>query len=385
MSETSQSRTLPILGLLTLAIILFIVALNKQSLIPPAGWQEGWREVTPFQFPRRALAAAATDRHLYAVGGVDGGGQYVRPIEYAPILKDGQLGQWKTTTSLQEGRFYLAAVVHDGYLYALGGGGGELGDNNIPLASVERAKINPDGSLQPWQQHSYLSTPRRGLKASVVNNRLYAIGGYNGQFLKSIELLDITNPTPIGQWVIEPEQAKMDRYIHAAATMDNRLFLLGGHVEKDGPMSYGDVESASISTDGKLAPWQIAESRLLTPRFIASAFALENHLYLLGGHDGVRRLATVEMTTVSAKGKLRAWSPLKSLNHKRSATAAAITSNRVYIAGGMDDRGVLRSVEMAELGPNGKLGYVDNSATNTLPTIMPKSLHKEATSPLDVK
>lgn len=357
MSESQQSRTLPILGILLLAATLLITGLYKQSCSPPEGWQDGWLEVTPFQNPRRALAATATNGYLYIIGGVDAQGQYVRPVEYAPILADGQLGEWQETSPLRKGRFYLAAANHNGYLYALGGGGGELGDDNVPLASVERAKINPDGSLQPWQHHSYLTTPRRGLKTSVVNNRLYAIGGYNGQFLKSIEHLDLNKPASAQQWQLDPEQAKMDRYIHAAATLGKQLFLLGGHVEKGGPMSYGDVESAAISANGWLEPWQIAETRLLNARFIASAFALENHLYLLGGHDGIRRLATVEMASVSASGKVHAWSPLKSLNHKRSATAVALTGTTVYVAGGMDDRGVLRSVEMAQVGQSGKLGH----------------------------
>lgn len=362
MSESPQSRTLPIVGLVALAAILFIIGLSKQDSTFPEGWHEGWLELTPFQYPRRALAATAANGYLYVIGGVDGQGRYVRPVEYAPILIDGQLGKWQTTSHLREGRFYLATVAHHGYLYALGGGGGELGDNNVPLASVERAKINPDGSLQPWQQHSYLSTPRRGLKASVVDNRLYAIGGYNGQFLKSIEHLELGNSADTRQWQLEPEQAKVDRYIHAAATMGKRLFLLGGHVEKDGPMSYGDVESATIGADGWLEPWQIAETRLLTARFIASAFAVGNHLYLLGGHDGIRRLASVEMTNVSTDGRLRPWSPLRSLNHKRSATAVALAGTTVYVAGGMDDRGVLQSVEMAQSGPNGKLGHIQNTA-----------------------
>ena len=362
MYPPQPARTLPIFGLLLLVTTLLSIAFLKQEAKPPAGWQAGWLEVSSFQYPRRALAATATKDYLYVVGGVDAQGHYVRPVEYAPILANGRLGKWQETSSLGTGRFYLAAVNHLGYLYALGGGGGELGDDNVPLASVERAKINPDGSLQPWQHHSYLTTPRRGLKASVVNDRLYAVGGYSGRFLKSIEHLNLKHPANLAQWQLDPEQAKVDRYIHAAATLNDRLYLLGGHVEKGGPMSYGDVESAAIKADGNLEPWQIAETRLLNARFIASAFALENRLYLLGGHDGSRRLATVEMASVSHAGKVRAWSPLQNLNHKRSATAVALSGSTVFVAGGMDDNGVLRSVEMAQAGPHGALGHVQNIA-----------------------
>ena len=380
MPDHHQSRTLPIFGLVLLVATLLTIGLYKQDSGLPPGWQEGWLEVMSFQYPRRALAATATNDYLYVVGGVDAQGRYVRPVEYAPILADGRLGPWQTTSPLRQGRFYLATANHRGYLYALGGGGGELGDDNVPLASVERAKINPDGSLQAWQQHSYLTTPRRGLKASVVNNRLYAIGGYNGQFLKSTEHLDISASAGTAQWQLDPEQSKVDRYIHAAATLGNRLFLLGGHVEKGGPMSYGDVESTAIRTDGQLEPWQIAETRLLNARFIASAFALGDYLYLLGGHDGTRRLATVEMAAVSSDGKVRAWSPLKSLNYKRSATAVALSGTTIYIAGGMDDQGVLRSVEMAQVNRHGKLGHIQKAIP-----LQENQPHQGNVTPLDVK
>ncbi|HEC17720.1 MAG TPA: hypothetical protein ENI97_00055 [Gammaproteobacteria bacterium] len=360
----SSSRLLPALGIMALLALVITAGLIKQADQPPAGWVEGWRLLPPFTHPRRAPSATVANGYLYVVGGVDDHNRYVLPVEYAPILADGQLGPWRETRPLRTGRFYLAAVSHQGFLYALGGGGGKLGDDNVPLASVERAKINADGSLQPWQHHSYLTTPRRGLKATVVNNRLYAIGGYNGRFLKSTEFLT-PDESDAPQWQLSTELAKVDRYIHASATLGNRLFLLGGHVQKGGPMSYGDVESTTVMDNGQLAPWRIAPSHLLTPRFIASAFALEHYLYIAGGHDGVRRLDSVEMAPISADGRVGPWTSLAALNQQRSATAVAINGKTVYLAGGMDDQGVLRTVEMAQLGPHGKLGYVPHVDNNT--------------------
>lgn len=353
-----HQRTIPTLGLLLIFSLVLFIGLYKKTDTPPSGWTEGWQELAPFSHPRRALAATVANGYLYLLGGVDAQSQYVRPVEYARILANGQLGPWRKTSALLKGRFYLAAASYDGYLYALGGGGGKLGDENMPLASVERAKINPDGSLQAWQLHSYLSTPRRGLKATVINNRLYAIGGYNGQFLKSTEFISLNPSQQPSQWQLATELAQVDRYIHATATQGNRIYLLGGHVEKGGPMSYGDVESTTVEDNGQLAAWRIAPTRLLTPRFIASAFAFDSHLYIVGGHDGVRRLASVEMAHTSANGGIGTWAPQPNLNDKRSATATAMSGNHVYIAGGMDDQGVLRSVEMAQIGPHGKLGHI---------------------------
>jgi hypothetical protein len=354
MAHTTKNDTLPGIALLLVMALALGAIGYKHLAAPAAGWVNGWREVNSFHYPRRALAATTYNNYLYVLGGVDNQGNYVKPVEYAPILEDGGLGPWRQTSTLLEGRFYLAAASHQGYLYAIGGGGGDLGDNNVPLASVERARIQADGSLGPWRHHSYLTTPRRGLKAAIVGQRLFAIGGYNGTFLKSTESLCLTAADP--QWRQEPSQAQVDRYIHAAAQRDNRLYLLGGHTEKSGS-SYGDVESAPVDELGQLGPWRIAQTRLQDARFIASAFALGNHLYIVGGHNGIRRLASVEVASTNAQGHVGAWSSLPDLNHKRSATAAAIAGQHVYIAGGMDDNGALRSVEMATYRPGGALAH----------------------------
>lgn len=263
-----------------------------------------------------------------------------------------------------ERQFYLAAASYKGYLYALGGGGGEVGDNNIPLASVERAVIHPDGSLGEWRHHSYLTTPRRGLKAELVENHLYAIGGYNGQFLRSTERLDL-DKTP--QWILEPSKANVDRYIHATAQANNHLYLLGGHVNKTDKMSYGDVETASIGPQGKLGKWHISSSRLLYPRFIATAFALGKYLYIAGGHNGIRRLKSVESTTFMPDGNVGSWKLISPMLYKRSAAASAVTGTRVYVVGGMDDQGALNKVETAILGPNGQLGHFKRHKSTNLP------------------
>jgi len=354
-----MDRSIPGFLIFLFAGIIFFLVLQKQETVPTdiSHWLEGWREVDSFQIPRRAPASVISGGFIYILGGVDGNNQYVKSVEFSRIKDNGDLGGWKITSPLQEGRFYLAAATDGHYLYALGGGGGPIGDNNIPIASVERAVILPDGSLGEWHHHSYLTTPRRGLKVEQVNGQLYAIGGYNGQFLRSTERLNLNSNN---QWQLEDNEAQIDRYIHATARINHQLYLLGGHVEKAGSMSYGDVESAKIKNDGSLEPWKIAPSRLINARFIATAFALENHLYIAGGHNGTQRLNSVEMTTTNQNGDPGSWNLISPMNYKRSATTSAVINNRVYVLGGMDDKGVLNKVETAILGPNGRLGHLAN-------------------------
>ncbi|KAF0190969.1 MAG: hypothetical protein FD165_2208 [Gammaproteobacteria bacterium] len=358
-------------GLAVLAVVAVMVIQSKMPASESAGWRPGWQAAAPFDIPRRALAAVAAPApspgistnaqnahaYLYVIGGVDNSGHYVRDTEYAPILPDGSLGPWRKTSALAEDRFYLAAATLNGYLYAAGGGQGDLGSDNLPVASVERAKILPDGGLEPWERAAYMTTPRRGLKLVTHDNYLYAIGGYNGAFLKSTERAPLLPDGSLGEWLSDPELSVVDRYIHSAAIRDDTVYLVGGHVQGGNTMSYGDVESSRTRRDGSLSPWQVEETFLKMPRFIASSFALRDFIYILGGHDGAQRLSSVEFASLDANGHVGPWTFTADMRSPRSATSLAVYNDTVYVLGGMGESGALNTVESARQLRDGHLGY----------------------------
>lgn len=112
-------------------------------------WIAGWKETSAMNVPRAGAAMIVNNNFIYMVGGVDGR-NFLRSSEYAPILADGRIGEWRVGPRLIEDRGFTEAVVKNGYIYVVGGGNGPNGKHL--LTTVERAKINPDGSLGPWRQ-----------------------------------------------------------------------------------------------------------------------------------------------------------------------------------------------------------------------------------------
>ena len=319
-------------------------------------WNYQWEDQQPLQIARRALAATASGDYLYALGGVDAEGRYVNTVEFAHVLPDGRLEPWQFTTPLPAGRIYHAAVAVQGDLYILGGGQGELGDNNTPVATVEKARILAAGQLGEWRQETPLTTPRRGLQVVAHHDTLYAIGGYNGTFLKSVERARVSSQGALAAWSLEPQHAVVDRYIHSATQLGDALYLLGGHVQGSQRMSYGDVEMAQIGAQGAVLAWNVEKTSLRAPRFMASAFALGQHLYMLGGHSGGNRLASVEFAPVERNGHVGLWRLTTALPIGRSAAAVAIRGADVYVLGGVSDSGILTSVVRAQADSHGHLG-----------------------------
>ncbi len=341
-------------GLISLAIVIAAVIgfASSRSSSPPAPPHDtlaAWAAARPFQIPRRGLAAATSGHRLYVLGGVDAAGNYVREVEWATIDADGTLSSWQTTTPLPAGRIYAAAVATSHHIYLLGGARGELGDRNFPIAEVIAAPIHPDGQLGNWQTMPPLTTPRRGLTALHHHGVLYALGGYNGQFLRTTERSLIGADGRPGPWQEEAEQSQQDRYIHSAATANGFVYLIAGHLEHGGTLSDADTETARILPDGQLSPWRLLRNRLHNPRFLAAAASLDGHLIIAGGHDGRRRLNTVEMAALRANGNLAPWQPAPPLRQARSALALVTWNEYIYALGGAGRQGALRSVERSHL------------------------------------
>ncbi len=360
--STPRSNTYIYPFLVIVLLVFMAVLLAKQENVAsiPENFVAAWTEMNSMLIPRRALTAIKVNNYIYSIGGIDKFGQYVKQAEFAKILANGHLSTWQLTSSLNQGRFYLAAAAANGYIYAIGGGIGPPGSDNQATAIVEKAKILENGALGPWQIDKEMISARRGLKVVSNHNTLYALGGYNGIFLKSIEQTRVSDTGTLSEWELSSEESLVDRYIHSAAIHDNTIYLLGGHVSGKNKMSYGDVEKAKINPDGTLLPWQIEKTKLRMPRFIASAIALNDYIYLLAGHNGGNRLKQVEFSRKNKSGKLHRWEFTSPLIYERSAAAVVTTTVKnaayIYIIGGMGKSGPLNNVEMAMQFSNGQLG-----------------------------
>jgi hypothetical protein len=179
---------------LTFSLLLLVACSPVKKKI----WVPGWKETNPMNITRAGSAVVVSGNYIYMIAGVDGR-QFLRSTEYAEILPDGNLGKWKMGPPLVVDRGFTEAVTDHGYIYVVGGGNGPNGEHL--LRSVERAKINPDGSLGPWRLESNKTNlPRRCTKLALINHTLYSFGGFGGALLDSVEYAKIADDGSVGKW-----------------------------------------------------------------------------------------------------------------------------------------------------------------------------------------
>jgi hypothetical protein len=211
-----------------------------------------------------------------------------------------------------------------------------------------------------------MTTPRRSPAAVISHGHLYAIGGYNGLFLKSVERVAIRPDGSLSAWAVLPTQLSTDRYIHGVGHIGDNIYIVGGHIADAGG-GKNSAEWSSIQPDGNLTPWQPTET-IHHPRFLASTVAAGSFIFTLGGYDS-DYLDSVERTSVKPDGSLNPWEAATPISRAKEGGALAYASNdkqltqassgigRLYLVGGSAGGQYLQDVEWAVVNDRGELGY----------------------------
>ncbi len=177
----------------------------ERAEILPDGTLDEWLVLTDTMLLARYIhGVKKVQNRIYMIGGHDKEkGVGITDVEWSQEDSEGWLEPWQLSNPLQMGRYGLAAVQHGDYLYAMGGL-----DGAAYLDSIEKAKINRDGSLNAWEFTTPLQSPREGGSTLLVNDMLYIIGGTNlTGYKRSIEYAKFNKQGDIGYWTTAAEAA----------------------------------------------------------------------------------------------------------------------------------------------------------------------------------
>lgn len=177
-----------------------------------------WTQVKPMNYPRNRLGVAAIDHCIYAVGGSHGQ-KILSSVERYSTMDETEA--WIEVAPMHTSRIGLAVCTHSRLLYAIGGY-----DGHHRLAEVE--SYNPDTNC--WKQEKPLRIGRSGAAAVALNECIYVVGGYASDSIEGPLQLDSVEQynTLTQQWsFVRPLNRR--RSALSCVALDNRLFALGGY------------------------------------------------------------------------------------------------------------------------------------------------------------
>uniref|UniRef100_A0A5F8GPT1 Kelch like family member 5 n=1 Tax=Monodelphis domestica TaxID=13616 RepID=A0A5F8GPT1_MONDO len=165
-----------------------------------------WNFVASMSTPRSTVGVAVLSGKLYAVGGRDGS-SCLKSVE----CFDPHTNKWTLCAQMSKRRGGVGVTTWNGLLYAIGGHDAPASNLTSRLSDcVERY----DPKTDMWTAVASMSISRDAVGVCLLGDKLYAVGGYDGQaYLNTVEAYD-------------PQTNEWTQVCHLISSFDPIVFLL---------------------------------------------------------------------------------------------------------------------------------------------------------------
>lgn len=304
---------------LLIALLLLFVFVSMEQVVAETG-KDVWIQGASAPSKRTEVAAATLNDKVYVVGGFN------RPslsniLDFA-ISRDVEIydpaaDAWSVTTPLPEGRHHAGIAVLDGFLYVIGGFAKSGFSVWHPVNTVYQ--FNP--ATQTWRECAPMPTSRGALGVTVYQDRLYAIGGYDGE--QNTGATEIYNPET-DTWIsAAPLSAPRDHLAVVAA--GSGIYAIGGRSN----LKYKQNTSVVEVYDPIADQWQY-QANLPVARSGIAAGVIDGHIYVLGGESGEGTFDTNEKYIPEENR----WITMMPMPTARHGLGVAVVGKRLYAVGG---------------------------------------------------
>lgn len=228
-------------------------------------------------------------------------------------LTQGDAGQWSTRSPMPTARSRAGTVVLNGQIYVIGGMGGYYGNQ-----FEEDANEIYDPTSDVWATKTPLPTPRWGLVAAAVGDRIYAIGGANETGM--LDIVEVYDPQSDSWKTGTPMPSP--RSGSGVAVLAGRIYVLGGSLD-GGSGSTDEVVIYDPANDS----WSNGLPFGFEGKRIMGVAVSDERIYLFGGWLG--RPDVLEY--IPSNGSVR---QVSSIPYGVSGPGVGTIGDKIYVAGG---------------------------------------------------
>ena len=277
-----------------------------------------WKELAPLPEGRDGHTAVLLGGVVYVGGGFEGNGidGYQKQSSYRLDVYNLTTNQW-SSSPITTPYCWFALTVLDDKLVTAGG-------RTTKYEAVKKVLVLNAGQ---WKDYSEMPTARLGATAVGYHSMLIVVGGIamvEGKWTtaSTTELLDTTN----GCWYICNNLPSPHQQIKAAI-MNNKLYLLGGLDKDTKPSPQVFVASLDTLSTHQLN-WQSAPN---TPWYLSAPVVLYNKFLLTVGGLQQSRISEVYIFNPST-GQ---WKHLTNIPAARSGPAVVSVADSILVIGGV--------------------------------------------------
>jgi N-acetylneuraminic acid mutarotase len=209
---------------------------------------------------------------IYAIGGGASSSALYTSLQVLSTVEeyDPVIDTWTTKSEMPTARVCHHASVVDGRIYVIGGSDASTPDDRSHVLTVDVY----DPATDTWTQEGNMRASRAAGFSTVVDGKIYLIGGYGGS--QRVDEYDPSTDT----WTTRSEMPSARRSLSTSA-LDGKIYAFGGYVPGvSGHPGVATVEVYDPATD----TWATAPD-MPTGRFGLRTSVVAGRIYVIGGMD----------------------------------------------------------------------------------------------------
>jgi N-acetylneuraminic acid mutarotase len=230
--------------------------------------QEPWTEKTPMPTARLSMGTAVVDGKIYAIGGGRTETSKLSVVEvYDPVTDSWDI----TKTPMPTARGAFGCTVVDGKIYAIGGG--LFGPSPLSIVEVY------DPVTDSWNDTTIapMPTARSNVAACTVNGKIYVIGGttQNSTILAGISTVEEYDPVT-NSWT-KKSNKPTPAWGLRACVLEGKIYVTGGNIK------YPNITAVMEVYDPIKDEWETTKAPILIPKYSHSICVCNENIYSFGG------------------------------------------------------------------------------------------------------
>jgi N-acetylneuraminic acid mutarotase len=312
-----------------LAVALgFALAASNQALAQGGIW-----ETEPPMPNIKAFGFAGVIDGKFHAGGGAGAEPLSNPINEEHYQYDPATDTWVFRAPIPTNRGGASAVVN-GKIYVVGGC---ITDCRINATNLLEA-YDPDADS--WSTPlAPMPTARHNHAAVALDGKLFVVGGLEFLPFPQFQSIEVYDPDSDTWDTITPDNPMTGRDNHSAASIDGKLYVVGGFVRPTSS-TYHVTDVLEVYDPGSNT-WE-TKAPMPTPRHATSVGVIGGRLHVVGGENEFGSLAVHEVYDPITD----TWSTLQPMPTARWKSMAGVINGRLYVAGGIGSSGALDILEV---------------------------------------
>jgi RNA polymerase sigma factor (sigma-70 family) len=240
------------------------------------------------------------------------------------MAPNGEPDTWEKIGDIPTERGGFSSSVVDGKIYIMGGGT----DREHVLSTVEEY----DPATGIWTKKADMLTPRGFLSTSVVNGKIYAIGGAR---MQGVPLSVVEEYDPVKDTWTKKADMPTARFNFSASVVNGKIYAIGGSQGYDAVNKVWLYLSTVEEYDPIKNKWTKKANMLLSKEFLSTC-TVNGKIYTIGGASfdlgPFRSLTIVEEYDPLADR----WVEKSDMPTARSGLSTCVINGKIFAIGGGD-------------------------------------------------